>query len=281
MLSKLLRLFYQPRSQVTTETMENDKTDYDDSPVKYIERLKSMINHTDGDDIADLMPQRQTPEEWLEALTKLDFTDCASVYELQSDLIDYVIEKFILCTGKDVFTVSAWPVAMTLEEPPISDLDSLHPGLLALEFFRGSEARPAPADEKVPKSSLPRVVLPIGRLLKGYTTESGISDSDATAYVLVVDAITPGHPVWLIWDRLAGHEPELHYVHPDKHNPVFNGVGKNFDAAQILPSINDWLESYGNLDLSQLEEPYKATCITGAVQAKEVLLSEAEELLRQ
>lgn len=124
-------------------------------------------------------------------------------------------------------------------------------------------------------------MLPIGRLLKGYTTESGISDSDATAYVLVVDAITPGHPVWLIWDRLAGHEPELHYVHPDKHNPVFNGVGKNFDAAQILPSINDWLESYGNLDLSQLEEPYKATCITGAVQAKEVLLSEAEELLRQ
>ncbi|SCV45361.1 uncharacterized protein FFB14_08610 [Fusarium fujikuroi] len=242
--------------------MENDKTDYDDSPVKYIERLKSMINHTDGDDIADLMPQH-----------------CASVYELQSDLIDYVIEKFILCTGKDVFTVSAWPVAMTLEEPPISDLDSLHPGLLALEFFRGSEARPAPSDERVPKSSLPPVVLPIGRLLKGYTTESGISDSDATAYVLVVDAITPGHPVWLIWDRLAGHEPELDYVHPDKHDPVFGGVGKNFDAAQILPSIKDWLESYGNLDLSQLEESIKATGLVGFVKAKEATLGYVTELL--
>ncbi|KAF4439236.1 hypothetical protein FACUT_4313 [Fusarium acutatum] len=220
---ELSRLLYEARSQVTADTMEDDKPNYDDCPVE---------------DITDLTIQRQTPKEWLEALTKLDFADPASVINIQFDLAE-------------------------------------------------SKTRPAPADEKAPESSpvgqpLPSVVLTLGRLCKGYTTESGILDTHETDYILVVDAITPGHPVWLIWDRLASHEHEhgIYYVHPDERVPVFKEVKKNFDAAQILPSINDWFESYENLDFAQCEESIKATCITGAVQAKESLLSEAEMLLR-
>ncbi|KAF5650860.1 hypothetical protein F25303_4237 [Fusarium sp. NRRL 25303] len=280
--SKLLRLFYQARSQVTADTVENEKTDYDDSPAKYLERQESMISHTDHDDIADLISQRQTPKEWLEALTKLYFADPASVFNHQSDFEDNVGE-FVLCTGKDAFTVSAWPVAMGLEETPVLDFDNFHPGLLALEFFHGSKARPGPADEKAPKSSLPPVVLSIGRLLKGYTTESGISDSDETDYVLVVDAITPGHSVWLVYNRDSWDEEdyEPRIVDPTHRPLIFEGIGHNFDAAKIFPSVHDWVNSYGKVDFAKFEESIKATCITGAVQAKEILSSEVEVLLRQ
>ncbi|CVK94479.1 uncharacterized protein FMAN_03566 [Fusarium mangiferae] len=245
--------------------MDDDKFDDANLRAKLLERQESLISHTDDDAIADLLTQRQTPEEWLEALTKLDFADPASVLNLRFDLVKHHVGEFILCTGKDAFTVSPCPGALTLEETPIVDHDSVHPGLLALELFPKSKARPAPADEKPPNHHF---------LL-------GVSDSDETEYVLVVDAITPGHPVWLIWDRLSGHEPEPDYVHPDERDPVFHGVGKNFDAAQILPTINDWLESYGNLNFNQVEESIKATGLLGFVKAKEVTLAYVTELLGQ
>ncbi|KAF5709524.1 hypothetical protein FMUND_10012 [Fusarium mundagurra] len=267
-------------------TKYDDLINYEDCPAKYLERLKSMLNYTGGGGVDDLLTQRQTPEEWLGALTKLNFADPASALNIRMDLVEYNVGRFILCTGKDAFTVSPDPGAMSVEETPGDDRDSLHEGLLTLEFFRRSKARPAPADEKARESSpagqpLPSVILPIGRLCKGYTTESGIEHLDETDYVLVVDAITPGHPVWLIWDRLASHEHEIYYVHPDERAPVFKGVEKNFDAAQIFPSIKDWLESYGNLDFNQLEESIKATGLIGFVKAKEVALAYVTELLDQ
>ncbi|KAG5766470.1 hypothetical protein H9Q72_005464 [Fusarium xylarioides] len=272
--------------------MEDDLTKYDDlincedCPAKYLERLKSMLNYTGGGGVADLLTQRQTPEEWLGALTKLNFADPASVLNLRFDLIEHNVGEFILCTGKDALTVWPDPGTMIVEDTPIVDRDGLHEVLMTLESFRRSEALPASADEKALASSpvcqtLPSVVLPIGRLRKGHTTESGILDTNETDYVLVVDAITPGHPVWLIWDRLACHEDGVDYVHPNDLDPVFKGVGKNFDAAQILPSIKDWLESYGNLDFNQLEESIKATGLVGFVKAKEATLAYVTELLDQ
>ncbi|PNP75010.1 hypothetical protein FNYG_11657 [Fusarium nygamai] len=266
--------------------MEDNNAHHDDCPAKYLERLKSMINHTGDRDITDLITQHQAPEEWLEALTKLNFADPASVLRLRFELAKNNVGEFILCTGKDAFTLSPHPETMGVEDTLVVDLDSLHPGLIILEFFCRSKAGPAPTDGTAPDSSpvgqsLPSVVLPIGRLLKGYTTESGVLNLDETDYVLVVDAITPGHPVWLIWDRLASHEHDIYYVHPDERAPVFKRVEKNFDAAQIFPSIKDWLESYGNLDFNQLEESIKATDLVGFVKAKEVTLAYVTELLDQ
>nr|RBQ85285.1 hypothetical protein FVER53263_03517 [Fusarium verticillioides] len=238
-----------------------------------------MINYTSKPGVDHLLAQRQTSKEWLEALTKLDFADPASVINLQFDLAVYNVGEPILCTGKDTFTVSPHPAAISVDSAPVVDRDSPHEGLMALEFFRRAKARPAPADEKAPETPLPSVAFLIGRLRKGKTIQRGIEDLEETDYILVVDAITPGHPVWLIWDRQASDKDEIYYVHPDKTYPVFTGVEKNFDAAQILPSINDWFESYGNLDSNQLEESIKATGLVGFVKAKEVTLANVNELL--
>ncbi|KAF5578897.1 hypothetical protein FPANT_9823 [Fusarium pseudoanthophilum] len=283
--------------------MEDDNTDLADCHAKWLERTESLVNSTNDCNITD---ERQTPKEWLEALTKLDFADPASVVNIL-DLLEFTVGKFILCTGKDAFTVSRDPGAMSVEEAPGVGRHSLFEGLLTLEFFRRSEARPAPVDEQAQarESSpaaqpLPSVVLPVGRLCKGYTTETGCLDTDETGYVLVVDAITPGHPVWLIYDpypdqyeeqddeqdeerldRPASHEHDIYYAHPDRRAPVFKGIEKNFDAAQILPSITDWLESYGSLDFNQLEESIKATSLVGLVKAKDATLAYVAELLGQ
>ncbi|KAF5666989.1 hypothetical protein FDENT_12188 [Fusarium denticulatum] len=170
---------------------------------------------------------------------------------------------------------------MSVDKTPVLSHESLHPGLLTLEFVGGSEVQPVLADGKAPESSLPSVVLPIGQLRFEYKTSSGIPYKDDTDYVLVVDAVTPRHPVWLIWDRLATHKEDRNYIPPDELGPVFKGVGKNFDAAQTLPSINDWLESYGNLDFNQLEESIKATGLIGFVKAKEATSAYVTELLGQ
>jgi hypothetical protein len=70
-------------------------------------------------------------------------------------------------------------------------------------------------------------------------------------------------------------DEERRIVDPAGAPLVFEGIGHNFDAAQIFPSVQDWIKSYGNVDFAQIEESIKATCLTGAVQAKEILLSEA------
>ncbi|KAF5650211.1 uncharacterized protein FTJAE_635 [Fusarium tjaetaba] len=264
--------------------MEDDNTDLGDCHTKWLERMESLANSTNDCNVTD---ERQTPKEWLEALTKLNFADPASVVNIL-DLLEYTVGKFILCTGKDAFTVSRDPGAMSVEEAPGVDRHSLLEGLLTLEFFRRSKAQPAPTDEQARESSpagqhLPSVVLPVGRLCKGYTTETGSLDTDETGYVLVVDAITPGHPVWLIYDPNQDDDlgEERIIVHPANAPLVFEGIGHNFDAAQIFPSVQDWIQSHGNVDFAQIEESIKATCLTGSVQAKEILLSKAQELFPQ
>ncbi|KAI8414043.1 hypothetical protein FOFC_07334 [Fusarium oxysporum] len=58
-----------------------------------------------------------------------------------------------------------------------------------------------------------------------------------------------------------------------------------FTVGQVMerhfPTVNDWIQSYGNVDRTKPEESIKATCITGAVEVKEIPLVEAEELFRQ
>ncbi|KAF5543158.1 hypothetical protein FMEXI_7174 [Fusarium mexicanum] len=260
--------------------MEDDKIHDDTSPAaKYIKMLREEM--ADSADDLDITSPRQTPKEWLEKLTTLDFADPASVIGHRFALYQDNVPEFVLCTGKDAFSVSPWPGAMSKDRTSVVDRDSSHPGLLTLEFVGKSKVRPVLADGEVPKPSLPSVVLPIGQLRFKYETSSGIPYTHDTDYVLVVDAIAPGHPVWLIWDRLGGLRDERGYLDPETCDPVFKGVEKNFDAAQILPSIGHWLESYGNLNFNQLQESVKATGLIGFVKAKEATLAYVTELLGQ
>lgn len=61
-----------------------------------------------------------------------------------------------------------------------------------------------------------------------------------TTYVVVVDAVDPSHPVWLIRRRnQQNQEGEWDYVSMESSNPSLfgHGIRSDFDAAQIFPSL--------------------------------------------
>lgn len=71
-----------------------------------------------------------------------------------------------------------------------------------------------------------------------------------TTYVVVVDAVDPNHPVWLIRRRnQQNEEGEWDYVNEDTGIPVpFEHLQylqrSAFDAAQIFPSLLEWIQDY-------------------------------------
>jgi hypothetical protein len=265
-------------------------------PGFYVMKLREQISEDDRKDVSlaqflqkaselDLVSPRQTPKEWLQKLTTVDFADPASIIDLRFDLVEDNVEDFDLVTnGEDTFTISSYPGALGMDDTPVLEHSDVHPGLLSLEFVNGSGTLPVSEHDETAKSSgvdrpLPSLVLPIGQLQKGYTTKSGISDSDDTNYVLVVDAVATAHPVWLIFNRNAGNlSEERGYINPATANLVFNGTEKNYDAAQVLPSIQDWLQSYGKLSFIQLLDSFRKTGMTGEVRARRVTAVDAAVL---
>ncbi|KAF5978074.1 hypothetical protein FBULB1_6263 [Fusarium bulbicola] len=259
--------------------MEGDQIHDDTSPAaKYIKMLKEEM--IDSADDLDITSPRQTPKEWLEQLVTVDFSDPFAITDHQLNLVFYLQGRFDLITdgNMDTFAVVPYVGALFTEELPRHDSSSQtmsenvdpDPSLISLQvhpIFKPS----------VSGQPLPSLVLPVGQLHKKSNAKISKIFLD-TDYVLVIDALTPGHPVWLIYDRNPLDEIT---VDPDEQPLIFEGIGHNFDAAQIFPSVHDWIQSYGNVDLAQFEASIKATCITGAVQAKEILLSEAEVLFRQ
>ncbi|KAF5538318.1 hypothetical protein FNAPI_11150 [Fusarium napiforme] len=226
--------------------------------------LKAFLNRASQVDTTPL----QSPLEWLRKLSIADFTDVRAIFSQKTDLVTDNIEHFnLVANDEDTFTVGP-----AFDDLSFDELEGrVHPVLLSLE----SSTLLGAGD------SLPSLVLPVGQLLKKRTGDS-IPYRSITDYVLVVDAVAPGHPVWLIYDRNAEDDlGEREIVDPDDQPLIFKGIGHNFDAAQIFPSVDDWIQSYGNVNFAQFEESIKATCTTGAVQAKLILISEAEVLLRQ
>jgi len=60
-------------------------------------------------------------------------------------------------------------------------------------------------------------------------------DFEKTNYFLVIDGISPEHPVWLIYDRnCLNMVGEMEPVNPSKELVVFPEIKVNFDAAMIL-----------------------------------------------
>ncbi|KAF5576223.1 hypothetical protein FPCIR_12710 [Fusarium pseudocircinatum] len=265
--------------------------------------LEFLQKDVASDPISDLVSQRQTPRDWLKKLTTVDFTDPASILNLRFDLVEYNVGEFILCTNsKNTFSISPEPAPLSVDYTAIQKDSDVHPGLMALEFVDSSDDPSGSEHGGTAKSSgvdqpLPSLVLPIGQLLKGYTAESGIKDSDETNYVLVVDAVASAHPVWLVFDRTAedvlkegedddnndndngdGDDGEEGEIHPDTAELVFDRTEKNFDAALVLPSIQDWFQSYENLSLTQILDSFRKTGLTGKVKAREVTAEDASLL---
>ncbi|KAF5597705.1 uncharacterized protein FSUBG_8355 [Fusarium subglutinans] len=262
----------------------------------------TLLQYLEKDPVKKLTTQHQTPKKWLENLTTVDFRDPNSIINLQFDLAEYNVGNIILCTnGKDAFAVSPYPGAMTVDDTPALKDSDVHPGLLSLEFVDDPENLSVSEPGESAKSSeigqpLPSLVMPIGHFLKGYITESGIMDLDDTNYVLVVDAVASAHPVWLIFDRNAKDMFEEEEeddkedkkggdgkdnnkdIHPDTVELVFDGTERNFDAAQVLPSIQDWFESYENLSVTQIRDSFRKTGLTGKIKAREVTAGDASVL---
>ncbi|KAH7260756.1 uncharacterized protein BKA55DRAFT_535779 [Fusarium redolens] len=243
------------------------------SPTVYMQRLEEetardnslipFLNMASSD-----FTPRQSPLQWLQKLTTTDFANVEEICHVRFQLVSDFMDKFdLVANDEGTFAVSPWPGSLSYEE---IDGD-VHPGLLRLE----TSALHGAGD------SLPALILPVGQLLKRVNCDSVTSYWPETDYVLVIDAVAPGHPVWLIYDRNPLDDlGDRHIVDPTYQPLIFKGIGHNFDAAQIFPSVHDWIQSYGNVDFTQFEESIKATCITGAVKVKESPEAEAAELLR-
>ncbi|KAF5578889.1 hypothetical protein FPANT_9815 [Fusarium pseudoanthophilum] len=278
-------------------------------PAFYLARLKRMIslgnNETMSlveflqkdrvsDPVSDLVSQRQTQIDWLRELNAVDFKDPASILNIRLDLVKYNVGKFVLSTdSKSIFTVTPDPGAMSVEYMAILKDADVHPGLLSLEFVDKPDNLPGEtAKSPGVDQPLPSLVLPIGQLLKEYTTENDVTKSDETNYIVVVDAVASAHPVWLIFDRMLVSESDQddeYYsdnkddekkegIHPDTVDLVFNGTEKNFDAAQVLPSIQDWFQLYDKLSFTQIRDSFRKTGLTGKVKAREVTAEDVSVL---
>ncbi|KAF5568319.1 hypothetical protein FPHYL_2857 [Fusarium phyllophilum] len=272
------------------------------SPDEYLAKLK---HETGSDEILDQFLEKAckldsekpplTAEEWLWRLTKVDFKDVAAISKHHFRLTIDEVDRFDLCTdGEDTFAIATYPGALYTQEaelPPLSpsaDIESgdyhAHP---AFTFLQKDGVSPSHPDPETPKTGtatasgtpLPSLVMPIGQLQKK-SKEEDDDDYVDTDYVLVIDATKPNHPVWLIYDRNARDDlGERHTIDPDQQPLVFKELEKNFDAMQVLPTLQLWCFRYKKLDFAHMLKVMKGTGITGPIQAKELALSEAENIL--
>ncbi|KAF5709515.1 hypothetical protein FMUND_10003 [Fusarium mundagurra] len=272
------------------------------SPDEYSAKLK---HETGSDEILEQflekackLGRQTTPylaETWLQRLYTMEFRDVAAISKHHFALTLYRVRRFDLGTdGEDTFAVRTDPDALLTQEatlPPLSpsaDIESgdyhAHPALISLQKGDVSLPHPDPEPSKTNTvtasgTSLPSLVMPIGQLQKK-SMEEDDDDYVDTDYFLAIDATKTNHPVWLIYDRNPRHDlGERHIVDPDKQPLVFKELGKNFDAMQVLPSLQWWLMYYGRLDFAHMLKVMRATGITGPVQAKELALSEAKKIL--
>ncbi|KAF4944514.1 hypothetical protein FGADI_12632 [Fusarium gaditjirri] len=273
------------------------------SPDEYMARLK---RETGSEDMLDQFLQkackldrelqRPSAEERLKQLTAVDFTDVAAISKHHFALTIDMVGRFDLGTdGEDAFAIATNSEALWTEEflcsPSTSrstDPDDrfAHPALISLNKGEVSRSHlgSEPSNTGTVTASakpLPSLVMPIGQLQKKPKAKTNDFFLD-TDYVLVIDAVTTSNPVWLIYDRNAQDDlGERRIVHPDKQPLVFKGLRKNLDAMQVFSSVQQWLDSYGNLDFAQMQKAMQETSITGPVKAQEIAISETDKLFCQ
>jgi hypothetical protein len=263
-----------------------EKTETPDIRAKYLEWLVEK----------GMKFSRLRPTEWFKRLQDVDFSNTNAVTRLRNDLIFGAALNMILAVDKEyVFFIHPDPTAFDAEaKTPPQDV-KIHPAFISLSVSKG----------KSTKSSFPTFVLPIGPLRRKPRTSLADTrllsqpcddplstqsrkdllnnierarDFEETNYFLVIDAISPEHPVWLIYDRnclnmIGDTEP----VDPRKEPVVFPEIKVNFDAAMILPTAKEWATTYSeDLEFGRLIDAINKTKINGAVTAAYAALPDVE-----
>ncbi|KAF5650206.1 uncharacterized protein FTJAE_630 [Fusarium tjaetaba] len=246
----------------------------DRSPGNYTERLEkesskdnSLIPFLKRASDIDIESLLQLPTEWLQKLSAVNFADPVDISNLSYALTSDDVDDFDLVTINGVsFTVSAFPGALSLH-PEQTQKSSAHSGLVSLSVEPISHITSCLEQDQ--SQPLPSLVLPIGQLQKRFVEVSGIPDLIDTDYFLVVDAAGTSHAVWLIYDRYQRFDKEFKDVADPKITPlVFVELGKNFDAAQVFPSVKDWLEAYGKVSEAKFQESIMKTGMVGEVRVR-------------
>ncbi|KAF5543153.1 hypothetical protein FMEXI_7169 [Fusarium mexicanum] len=244
----------------------------DRSPGSYNERLEketskdnSLIPFLKRASDIDIETPLQSPTEWLQKLTAANFADPEDINNLSYALTSDNVDDFDLIAASEfTFTVSAFPGALSLHPKPTKK-PIAHSALVSLSIELVSHI--TPRLEHSQSQPLPSLVLPIGQLQKKYIKTSGIPHLIDTDYILVVDAAGTSHAVWLIYDRYQRYDYEFKDVTDPKRTPlVFTGSEKNFDAAQIFPSIKDWIEAYGKVSEAEVLDSLKKTGLVGEIR---------------
>ncbi|KAG5766468.1 hypothetical protein H9Q72_005462 [Fusarium xylarioides] len=234
-----------------TERLE-EETSKDNSLIPFLKRMSDI----------DIDSPLQSPTEWLQKLTAVNFEDPVDINNHSFALTADHVDDFDLVTNSGVtFTVSASPEALSMY--PDQTEPSAHSALVSLstEVVSHTTSRPEHSQP------LPSLVLPIGQVQKRFMTASGIPDLIDTDYILVVDAAGTAHAVWLIYDRYQRYDEEFKEVADPERTPlVFMGLQQNLDAAQVFPSIKDWIEAYGKVSEAKFQESLKKTGMVGEVR---------------
>ena len=202
-------------------------------------------------------PGSITPETALDNLSKLNYKDTKQIGELYLQLSNTVSGPIkVSSTNAKAFAVAADPAAaLTLYKPevpakpgspakpeppksatasPTSPGNKIHPIIMSVTVV-GQDA----AKEK----SIPQLVMPLGRLQR-MDLDEGQEEFWDTQYVVVVDAIDPSHPVWLLCSRtLMTDEGEEVKLNLDDTYPVFPSVSQIFNAAKLFAAFQDWIDN--------------------------------------
>ncbi|KAF5251967.1 hypothetical protein FANTH_2920 [Fusarium anthophilum] len=237
-----------------TQRLEQE-TGRNNSLIPFLKRISDI----------DINSPLQTPTEWLQKLTTVNFADPVDINNLSYALTSDNVDDFDLVAASEFnFTVSAFPGALSLHPRPTKK-PIAHSALVSLSIELVSHI--TPRLEHSQSQPLPSLVLPIGQLQKKYINTSGIPNLIDTDYILVVDAAETSHAVWLIYDRYQRYDYEFKGVTDPKRTPlVCTGSEKNFDAAQIFPSIKDWIEAYGKVSEAEVLDSLKKTGLVGEVR---------------
>ncbi|KAF5965135.1 hypothetical protein FBULB1_12402 [Fusarium bulbicola] len=203
---------------------------FDDDPVEVARRSALLELLTkgprEGTSKVNIVSPRETPKEWLQRLTAVDFADPSTINNLRSDLVINNVADFDLVTnGESDFTVSPFPGALTVDDIPPKEEEAIfssclasdHPGLLCLECGSQTDILADYRVNETPKQSAAGFPLP---------SVAGISYSGDTDYVLVIDAVADAHPLWLVFDRKVRSIGEGQtYVKPETLQLVLSGTG--------------------------------------------------------
>jgi hypothetical protein len=231
-------------------------------------------------------------------LQSTEFSDLASVVALSDVIRKCAPIPLVQDKQRQYVVIPRSPALTTLgdmtSDPnpvPIGTKLTIHP-----VFDMLVQAKPAPPPSKS-RPTLPKFVYPLGVVLQRdirpvseltLTERATLVDEaddppfEETNYAVVVDVISAGHPVWLVYNRnlydAMASEPVA--ANPAKMPAVFPAVrAANFDAAQAVAKLKDWSINPPLPTLADFKKLVNVTKTQGAVTALTVWMDDLAKAL--